>query len=364
MESGREAKRCRIELTTEQEVESGCIMESRCPKQHAATACLSFLAMPPQHRRALATRRGLCLVCLTYDRQRKCDQTRCDTDLAPKPKELWMQEHWLMSQQCGPKSSTSPPAHLPLYGHVAGRQVYQCRMPLTLLADGSMSKTAMETLFDDKAQRTVIRRRTAIDRSLPSIRVSPTLVEVPGFEDEVCDRLYFIDAFTKSKKSDVSISAWGVTAVAKDSAGAPEPELLRIRLGRPTKQAKKAFAQPPGTIELLMGQDYARWFPKVCRDSTQRRDDLYFLRTGLMPTGIVYGEAAVGLVVERRRSGKKSGRESRESSGASACREPGEDEQGQRGQTVEKNMLDLFGAVSTSEESSCSDKPYSMTPPT
>jgi hypothetical protein len=133
-----------------------------------------------------------------------------------------------------------------------------------------------------------------MDWSLPSIRVLPTQVEVPGFEDEVCDRLYFIDAFTtKGKKSDVSISAWVVTAVAKDSAGAPEPELLRIRFGRATKQAQKAFAQPPGTIELLMGQDYARWFPKVCRDSTQRKDDLYFLRAGLLPTGIVYGEGAV-----------------------------------------------------------------------
>jgi hypothetical protein len=87
---------------------------------------------------------------------------------------------------------------------------------------------------------------------------------VPGFEDEVCDRLFFIDAFTtKGEKSDVSISAWGVTAVAiKDSAGAPEPELLRIRFGRATKQVQKEFAQSPGTIELLMGQDYARWFPK------------------------------------------------------------------------------------------------------
>jgi hypothetical protein len=236
-------------------------------------------------------------------------------------------------------------------------------MPLTLLAgDGSMSKTTMETLFDDKAQRTVIRRRTAMDRSLPSIRVSPTLVEVPGFEDEVCDRLYFIDAFkAKSKKSDVPISAWGVTAVAKDSPGAPEPELLRIRFGRPTKQAKRAFAQPPGTIELLMGQDYARWFPKVGRDSTERKDDLYFLRAGLSPRGIVYGEAAVELVVERRKSGKRSGRESRESSGASACREPDGNEQGQGGQTVEENMFDLFGTVSTSEESSCSDKPYDPT---
>jgi hypothetical protein len=76
----------------------------------------------------------------------------------------------------------------------------------------------METLFDDKAQRTVIRRKTAMDRGLPSIRVAATLVEVPGFKEEVCDRLYFIDAFKpKSKKPDVPISAWGVTAVAKNS---------------------------------------------------------------------------------------------------------------------------------------------------
>jgi hypothetical protein len=37
---------------------------------------------------------------------------------------------------------------------------------------------------------------------------------------------------------------------------------------------------------------------------------------------MVYGEAAVGLVVERRMSGKKSEERSREPSGASACREP------------------------------------------
>jgi hypothetical protein len=98
MENGREAKRCRVEISMEQEVKSGCIMEGRCPEQHAATACLSFLAMPPQHRRALATRRGLCLVSLTHDKLTKCDRTRGDRELASKPKELWVKEHWLMTQ--------------------------------------------------------------------------------------------------------------------------------------------------------------------------------------------------------------------------------------------------------------------------
>ena len=41
---GREAKRFRAQSIEEKE---GCIMEGRCPEQHAATACLSFLAMPP-----------------------------------------------------------------------------------------------------------------------------------------------------------------------------------------------------------------------------------------------------------------------------------------------------------------------------
>jgi hypothetical protein len=105
------------------------------------------------------------------------------------------------------------------------------RMPLNVLeGEGSTNKTTIETLVDDKAQQTVIRRKTAIDRGLPSIRVAATWVEVPGFEAEVCDRLYFIDAFRlKNKKPDVPISAWGVTAVAKNSPGAPEPELLWAR---------------------------------------------------------------------------------------------------------------------------------------
>ncbi len=142
MESGREAKRFRAENTTEQEVKSGCVMEGRCPEQHAATACLSFLAMPP---RALATRRGLCLVCLTHDKLTKCDRARGDKELASKPKELWVKEHWLMTQQSGPESSTSPPAQLPQYRHVEGRQVYQCRMPLNVLAgEGSTNKKQLK----------------------------------------------------------------------------------------------------------------------------------------------------------------------------------------------------------------------------
>jgi hypothetical protein len=182
-------------------------MEGRCPEQHAATACLSFLAMPPQHRRALASRRGLCLVCLTHDKSTKCDRTRGDKEPVPKPKELWVKEHWLMTQQSGPDSSASPPAQLPQYKHVEGRQVYQCRMPMHVLAgEGSTKKTTIDTLFDDKAERTVIRRRTAIAWGLPSIRVAATWVEVPGFEAQICDRLFFIDAFRpKNKKPGVPI---------------------------------------------------------------------------------------------------------------------------------------------------------------
>ena len=158
MDGGREAKRFRAQSIEEKE---GCIMEGRCPEQHAATACLCFLAMPPQHRRALATRRGLCLLCLTHDKLTKCDGIR---EPVPKPKELWLAEHWLMSQQSGPGSPASSPARLPQYKHEEGRQVYQCRMPMHVLAGrGSTKKTTIETLFDDKAERTVIRRRTALD---------------------------------------------------------------------------------------------------------------------------------------------------------------------------------------------------------
>ena len=136
--------------------------------------------------------------------------------------------------------------------------------------------------------------------------MTATWVEVPGFERQICDHLFFIDAFRpKNKKPDVPISAWGVTDVAEISPGAPEPELLRFRFNRPSKQSQKAFAQPPGIIKLLMGQDYAKWFPEYSRDSTERKDDLFFLRVGLSPYEIIYGEATVGLVVERRMSGKK-----------------------------------------------------------
>jgi hypothetical protein len=68
----------------------------------------------------------------------------------------------------------------------------------------------------------------------------------------------------------------------------------------------------------------------------------------------------VGLVVERRMSGKRSERGSRESSGASACREPSGGEQNLRDKTVEENMYGLFG-TSSSEESSCLDKPSDLT---
>ncbi|MFN9899337.1 MAG: hypothetical protein ACK55Z_11215, partial [bacterium] len=86
----------------------------------------------------------------------------------------------------------------------------------------------------------------------------------------MCDRLYFIDAFRpKNKKPDVPISAWGVAEVAEISHGAPEPELLRFRFNRPSKRPQTAFAQAPGVIELLVGQDYAKWFPVPIRGSME-----------------------------------------------------------------------------------------------
>jgi len=354
---GQKAKRFRPQSTEEKK--DGCIMEGRCPEQHAATVCLCFLAMPPQHRRALATRRGLCLLCLTHDKSTKCNGIR---EPVPKPKELWVAEHWLMSQQSGPGSPASFPARLPQYKHVEGRQVYQCRMPMHVQEGrGITKKTTIETLFDDKAERTVIHRKSALDWGLPFIRVTPTMVDVPGFGRQLCDQLFFIDAFRpKNKKADVPISAWGVPEVAKPSDGAPVPDLLRFRFKRPSKRPQTAFAQAPGVIELLVGQDYAKWFPVPIRGSMEGKDDLFFMRVGLSPYEIIYGEATVGLVQERRISSKKCEGRSRESSEASACREPSGGELSLRDKTVEENLLVLFG-TSPSEDSSCSDKPSGST---
>jgi hypothetical protein len=214
-------------------------------------------------------------------------------------------------------------------------------MPMQVQAGrGTIKKTTIETLFDDKAERTVIRRRTALDWGLPSIRVTPTMVDVPGLGRHLCDYLFFIDAFgPKNKKAGAPISAWGVPEVAKPSDGAPEPELLRFRFKRPSKRPQSAFAQAPGVIELLVGQDYARWFPERIRGSTEGKDDLFFLKVGLSPYEIIYGEATVGLVAERRMSGKKPEGRSRESSEASACRESSGGELSLRDKTVEENLL-------------------------
>ncbi len=126
-------------------------------------------------------------------------------------------------------------------------------------------------------------------------------INVPGLGRQLCDHLFFIDAFRpKNKKADVPISAWGVPEVAKPSDGAPVPDLLRFRFKRPSKRPQTAFAQAPGVIELLVGQDYAKWFPVPIRGSMEGKDDLFFMRVGLSPYEIIYGEATVGLVAERR----------------------------------------------------------------
>jgi hypothetical protein len=149
-------------------------------------------------------------------------------------------------------------------------------MPMNVLAgEGSTDKTTIETLFDDKAQRTVIRRRTAIDRGLPSIRVAATWVEVPGFEAQICDRLFFIDAFRpKYKKPDVPISAWGVTAVAKNSPGAPELELLRARFNRPTKQFRRHSRSLQGSSSCSWAKTTPSGSPSTAE--TARREKTIF----------------------------------------------------------------------------------------
>jgi hypothetical protein len=340
------AKRARLSRLEREEFEPDCVMETRCPVKHAATACRHFRSMPPQHRRALAKKKELCLACLTHD-----TRTSCSQDPAPGVREEWRQEHWLMTRQYN-KASVFQPAQLPLVSHLPGRQVYQCRLSLCLRAsEGAREKPALRTLFNDKADRTVIDTQAALDRNLPSVRVAATRISVPGLDDRTCDRIFFIDVFVLGIKDTVSfISAWGFPSTAiKSSAGAPELELVRHPFGHVTRQGMEEFVQPGGVIDLLIGQDYAKWFPTITGRSKEDKDDLYFLKTCLLPRGIIYGEAAVGLKEERRDSFKRA---SRESSGASACREPNGDEQGeQRGQTVEKDMLALFGSpISSSSE--------------
>ncbi len=46
------AKRARLSGLERKEFEPDCVMETRCPVKHAATACQHFCSMPPQHRRA------------------------------------------------------------------------------------------------------------------------------------------------------------------------------------------------------------------------------------------------------------------------------------------------------------------------
>jgi hypothetical protein len=69
------------------------------------------------------------------------------------------------------------------------------------------------------------------------------------------------------------------------------------------------FVHPEGVIDLLIGQDYAKWFPTITGRSKEDKDDLYFLKTCLLPRGIIYGEAAVGLREERRDSCMRASRE-------------------------------------------------------
>jgi hypothetical protein len=149
----------------------------------------------------------------------------------------------------------------------------------------------------------------------------------------------------------------------KNSAGAPELELLRHRFGRVTRQVKEEFAQPEGMIDLLIRQDYTKWFPTVRGQSKESKDDLYFLKTCLLPRGIIYGEAADGLTKERRELCKRTSKVSRESSGASTCREPDGDEKGEKDQALEEDMIALFRSPissSSSDESSCSVGPYDI----
>ncbi len=324
------SKRARLSRLEREEFEPDCVMETRCPVKHAATACRHFRSMPPQHRRALAKKKELCLACLTHD-----TRTSCSQEPAPGVREEWRQEHWLMTRQYN-KASVSQPAQLPLMSHLPGRQVYQCRLSLSLrVPEGTREKPALRTLFNDKADRTVIHTQAALDRNLASIRVAATRISVPGLDDRTCDWIFFIDVFVLGSKDSVPfISAWGFPSTAiKNSAGAPELELVRHRFGHVTRQVKEEFAQPEGIIDLLIGQDYAKWFPTIGGRSKEDKDDLFFLKTCLLPRGIIYGEAAVGLKEERRESCKKASKASRESSGASACREPDGDEQDeQRGQ--------------------------------
>jgi hypothetical protein len=58
-----------------------------------------------------------------------------------------------------------------------------------------VSRPTIEALFSDEAESTVIHNKTALALDLPSIRVTPTRISVPGLADETIDRIYFADVY-------------------------------------------------------------------------------------------------------------------------------------------------------------------------
>ncbi len=125
MSSWKEIKRCRGNAagSKEEKLGSECIMEDRCPLRHLPIDCRIFQLLPVQHRRALAIRKGYCLLCLTHD-----NRTSCSKNPSSRFTEQWREEHWLMTQQYRPGAPTPAPARLPRIEHVPGRQAYQCHL--------------------------------------------------------------------------------------------------------------------------------------------------------------------------------------------------------------------------------------------
>jgi hypothetical protein len=116
---------------------------------------------------------------------------------------------------------------------------------------------------------------------------------------------------------------------------------------------------------MIIGQDYVELFPGKGVKSTESKDDLYFLKSSLLPGEVIYGEAAVNLLGERRKESRKKCAVSRGSSNASACREPDGGEHSKSAQVSDEKMQAIFGSpVSSSSyggSSSSEDRPYDPT---
>jgi hypothetical protein len=248
-----------------------------------------------QHRQSVIAEKELCARCLRHSDLDESKKRDCIRKITPP--------HWLGSSVRQPGRSPSGERELPPPVEAkAGRSTYACRIDIRVKTKLDLHKekygASLTTLFSASRQMSAIVQTAAVEKGVPYRTVPEVTVMLGVGPREKSTKLFFLEikayrnARPLKEPEPLLVAVYGVKELAPATTAAPELYLLleRFLRSRPAL-TMGGLSQKEGPVELVVAQDYKRYWPLLVDTSCFAPDKLYLMKMVFHPGQLLCSEA-------------------------------------------------------------------------